>query len=315
MLPTPRPGRPRWGLALLCSLVSLVLSGCGGHDSPTPDGLVPWNDDPATAAQLTESATAPTCRVSALRLPRRQQRWGGVWNNAVAGYLMVENAGRHACELPRPSRVTARTLAGQGVAFDVGRLSTPAVVLDPGDRVQVQVSSPYDCGKPLVRSDDVTLTFPTGTLRIPGARMAVQCGGALVDFTARDTGSSGPDRTRTTPASRLTATISHIPRTIAPDGPVTYVVTLTNPTASTITFGDCPAYQEGIKGRPSSVHSFRLNCDAVPGIAPHSSTRFAMQLPLPSRLPPGPVVLDWKLQLPTTTVDDGQFASVETTVR
>ena len=308
-----RPVPRTWYAALLHGLVCIgclvLLSGCGDHHPSTDHGVVPWDDEPAETAQLAQSGVSPTCTVSVLRLPRDQQRWGGVWNDAVAGYFMVENAGRTTCELPRPSRVVAATESGTPVGFDVGSLNVPALTLDPGDRAQVQVSSPYDCGRRLVTSTAFALSFPTGTLHVPGAHMAVQCGGALVDFSARTTGASGSGTTSIAPAARLRATISQVPGSVTAGDSVPYVVTLTNPTPDPITFDHCPSYQEGIKGRPSSVRSYQLNCGAVTRIAAHSSVRFAIQLPLPDHLAPGTAALDWKLQVPGGSIDTGQFAS------
>lgn len=298
-------------VVLLCLV---ALTGCSGHHAPAPDGLVPWTDQPAEAAALARSTTSAPCDVSALRVPRGDQQWGGVWNGAVAGYLMIENAGPRPCDLPRPSRVSAETTSGARITFDVGGLSVPAVTLEPGNRVQVQISSPYDCGKPLVRSAGFSLAFPTGTLEVRGARMAVQCGGSLVDFSARDVGTSARGTTSAPPVSRLDATMSRVPATISPGSSVGYAVTLTNPTSTAIALDQCPAYQEGIKGRPSSVQTYQLNCDAVRRIDPHTSVTFEMQLPVPTQVPSGPIVLDWELQVPARAVDEGQFTSAGTRV-
>jgi hypothetical protein len=306
-----RPPARIWYAVVLACLV--VLTGCGGHqDSPDPGGLVPWTDEPAQAAQLAQSATFPTCKISELRLPHLQQRWGGVWNDAVSGYFVVENSGRRSCGLPPPSRVSAVTRPRVRIGFDVGGLAAPAVVLDPGDRVQVQVTSPYDCGKPLATSTAFTLVFPTGTLHVPGAHMAVQCGGSLVDFTARSSTTTGGSPA--SPVSRLRTTMSRVPPSVAAGDTVSYAVTLTNPTSSAIPLDACPSYQEGIKGRPSTVHTYQLNCGAISRIAAHSSVRFAMRLPLSAGLTAGPAVLDWKLNLPSGSVDTGQFASAGTTI-
>jgi hypothetical protein len=313
-LPTRRPARTL-GAVALAGLVA--LTGCGGHRASAAHGVVPWVDQPVEGARLAQSATSPTCTIAALDLPPDEQHWGGAWNGAVSGYFMVENAGHTTCELPVPSRVTAVTPSGRHVGFAVGSLSTaPPVVLDPGERLQAQVSSPYGCGKDLVESSSFGLSFPSGTLQVPGAHMAVQCGGTLVDFSGRGTGSSSdPGATGAAPVSRLRATMSQVPAAVAPGGPVTYTVTLTNPTARAVALSPCPSYQEGIKGQPSAVHTYQLNCGAARRIGPHSSVRFAMQLPLPSGLTSGPAVVDWKLQLPLGSVDTGQFTSAGTRIR
>jgi hypothetical protein len=308
VLATQPPKRILYGVMLLCLA---MLTACGGHQDSS-HGLVPWTDDTAEAAQLAQSTTYPACKVGALQLPRDEQQWGGVWNDAVSGYFMVQNAGRRACELSRPSRVAAATASGRRVSFVVGRLAARSVVLDPGDRAQVQVSSPYDCGRSLVRSRSFALAFPGGTLHVPDARMAVQCGGTLVDFSARTSGASGSGTASATPAARLRATMSHVPSSVDAGRTVTYAVTLTNPTSTAIPLDPCPSYQEGIKGDPSSVHTYQLNCGSVKQISPHSSVSFAMQLPLGSGLTPGDAVLDWKLQVAPGTVDGGGFASADT---
>lgn len=297
----------------------VALTGCGGHQASATHGVVPWVDQPVEGARLAQSATSPTCTIAALDLPRDEQHWGGVWNGAVSGYFMVENAGPTTCELPVPTTVRAVTPSGGRVGFGLGTLSkAPPVVLAPGERLQVQVSSPYGCGKALVESASFALSFPSGTLHVPGARMAVQCGGSLVDFSGREAGPA-QGATSATPVSHLRARLAQVPAAAAPGAPMTYTVTLTNPTSKAIALSPCPSYQEGIKGQPSVVHTYQLNCGAARRIGPHSSVRFAMQLPLPSDLTSGPAVLDWKLQLPSgsvgASVDAGQFTSAETRIR
>ena len=284
---------------LALALLSACSNGSPGH------GVVPWTDEPAQGAALAQSATAPPCPVARLRLPPSQQSWGGAWHDAVSGYFVIQNSTSSSCQLPAPSRVTATTPAGPQ-AFRIGRLAGSAVVLGPGDRAQVQMSSPYDCGKPLIESTGFMLVFPNGRLQVPHAKMAVQCGGELADFTARHTSSLV-----STPAAQLEARLARVPGKVAPGDTLAYTVTLTNPTARRIGLQQCPSYQEGIKGQPSSVHSYQLNCDGAHSIGPHRSLTFAMQLPLPDRAERGPAVLDWHLQAPGP-VRQAQFAWART---
>jgi hypothetical protein len=179
--------------------------------------------------------------------------------------------------------------------------------------VQVQVSSPYDCGRHLVRSTGFALTFPTGTRHVPGARMAVQCGGRLVDFSARNTGAAAGGTARPLPTARLRAGITRGPQNVTPGDAMTYTVALTNPTSTAIVLDPCPSYAEGIKGRPSSVRTYQLNCGAVRRIGAHATVSFTMRLALPAGLTPGDAVLDWRLEVPGP-VDGGQFASADTKV-
>jgi hypothetical protein len=282
-----------------------LLSGCS--DGPDAHGVVPWTDDPAQGAVLAQSTTAPQCQVAALALPRDEQAWGGAWHDAVSGYFMIRNSGRTSCQLSAPARVVAATPEGPQV-FATGRLAGAAVVLDPGDEAQVQVSSPYDCGKPLLESTGFVLALPTGRLPVPHARMAVQCGGELADFSARDTSTVAG-----TPAAQLEARLSHVPGSVGPGNALSYTVTLTNPSSRRISLEQCPSYEEGIKGQPSSVHRYRLNCDGAGSIGPHRSVTFAMQLPLPDPVDDGPAVLDWHLQAPGP-VSQAQFASARTSI-
>lgn len=303
---------------ILCAVLVpclVVLGGCSGDREPGADGVVPWTDEPAGAAQLAQVTTAPTCRISELELPSRQQQWGGVWNDAVAGYFVIENAGRRPCTLPRPSRVTATTETGARTGFEVGSIPATSPVLDPGGQVQVQVGSPYDCGRPLARSTGFALTFPTGRLQVPGARMAVQCGGTLADFSARSLGTSYSGGSLSGgPTSRLRASMSRVPESVPPGEPVRYVVTLTNPTSAVVLLDRCPSYQEGLKGQPSSVRTYRLNCEDVTRIGAHDSVRFAMELPTSDEVRRGAAVIDWKLVGLPGAVDEGHFASATTRI-
>lgn len=284
-----------------------LLSSCSDGSATRGRDVVPWTDAPAQGAALAQSATAPPCQVARLRVPRGGQAWGGAWHDAVSGYFVVVNSGRTSCQLLAPSRVTASTPAG-AQAFDVGRLADTAVVLEPGDEVQVQVSSPYDCGKPLVESTGFVLAFPTGSLHVPRARMAVQCGGELADFSARQTSS-----VVTTPAAQLRAKLARVPERVGSGSTLAYTVTLTNPTSRRISLDQCPSYEEGIKGQPASVRSYQLNCDAASSIPAHRSVTFEMQLPLPDHVEGGPAVLDWHLQVPGP-VSQAQFASARTRI-
>lgn len=289
--------------------LTLLAAACSsGSQPPTPRGAVPWTDEPAASAQLAQSSTPPACRVSALTLPQGQQDWGGAWHGAVSGYFVIENAGSRACTLVAPSRVAALTRGGHRT-FDVGRLAGTAVVLDPGDHLQVQVSAPYDCGRPLEESTGFSLALPTGVLRVPHARMPVQCGGSLADFSGRDTATAAMP-----PTARLHARLDRVPTSAGPGDALSYTVTLTNPTDQRISLDQCPSYEEGIKGQPASVHSYQLNCGAVHAIGPHRSVTFAMQLPLPEHAPRGAAVLDWHLQVPAGAVSQAQFASAPTSI-
>ena len=288
---------------LLCAC---LLSACS--DRPAADGVVPWTDEPAQGALLAQSTTAPPCQVPALSLPRGEQAWGGVWHDAVSGYFTIRNYGSTSCQLLAPTRVTAATREGPK-EFATGRLADTAVVLDPGDEVQVQVSSPYDCGKPLLESTGFVLALGTGRLHVPHARMAVQCGGGLADFSARDTSTVAA-----TPAARLRARLSRVPGSVGPGSTLSYTVTLTNPAPRRVSLEQCPSYEEGIKGQPSSVHRYQLNCHGAPSIGPHRGVTFAMQLPLPEQADEGAAVLDWHLQVPGP-VSQAQFASARTNIR
>lgn len=303
----PMTRRASTVLSVAGLLCACLLSACS--DRPAADGVVPWTDEPAQGALLAQSTTAPPCQVSALSLPRGEQAWGGVWHAAVSGFFTIRNSGSTSCRLPTPARVTATTREGPK-EFATGRLTGSAVVLDPGDEMQVQVSSPYDCGRPLLESTGFVLALASGRLHVPHARMAVQCGGVLADFSDRDTSAVA-----TTPAARLRAQLSRVPGSSGPGSTLSYTVILTNPTSRRVSLeGQCPSYEEGIKGQPSSVHRYQLNCDGASSIGPHRSVTFAMQLPLPDQAGEGAAVLNWHLQVPGP-VSQAQFASARTDIR
>jgi len=60
---------------------------------------------------------------------------------------------------------------------------------------------------------------------------------------------------------------------------VTFVVVLTNPTDTDVSFDPCPAYQEGAY---PSILTYRLNCDSVRVVRPHESVSYEMQAKLAS---------------------------------
>jgi hypothetical protein len=65
----------------------------------------------------------------------------------------------------------------------------------------------------------------------------------------------------------------------------TFQVTLTNPSAEAIHFGECPNFRMWIStGTDGGVVTewHQLNCGAAPGLAPRSSRTFDMRIPIPA---------------------------------
>ncbi|HEX5246994.1 MAG TPA: hypothetical protein VFW41_07670 [Gaiellaceae bacterium] len=64
-------------------------------------------------------------------------------------------------------------------------------------------------------------------------------------------------------------------------------------------FTSCPGYTEGIYEVGFHVQRwFALNCASVHVISAHSEVRFAMELSIPAKTPPGYAKFAWSLNTP-----------------
>ncbi len=92
----------------------------------------------------------------------------------------------------------------------------------------------------------------------------------------------------------LVQPILRAPHTVSAGGEISYTVTLANLADQPVPLNPCPTYSEELS--VSSVHvtrKYRLNCDTVSSIPPHSSVTFAMVLRVPHSFRSGPARLTW----------------------
>ncbi len=93
----------------------------------------------------------------------------------------------------------------------------------------------------------------------------------------------------------LTAAIQ-APASVAVGTTITYVITLTNPTATAVALAPCRGYLQTLDHRKSSVFANELNCAAASPIAPQGRESFVMKIPT-SDANPGPHTVCWSLDL------------------
>lgn len=304
---TPSISRPR--LAALGALVTLAagaLAGCGGDAKP---GAIPWIDEPAQASATTAGSSAPACDPGRLTTPANGQKWGGVWRDQVAGFVTLVNSSGSSCELAPPRRVTALTAAGP-VGFGAPAPASESVLLQPGGSAQVQVGSPYSCGKAEQDSRSFRISFDNGHLVVPGATMAVQCGGSVTAF------AGGPGSGEVVvPQSRLQADLQALPSSTSAGDDLAFQVRLHNPTGRAVRLQDsCPSYEVGLKGQPGATRRYLLNCRALAAIPAGATRTFQMRLPLPAGAHRGAGYLNWHLLVPSDGGNTEQYASAPVTV-
>jgi hypothetical protein len=84
-----------------------------------------------------------------------------------------------------------------------------------------------------------------------------------------------------------------------------FVVTLSNPTRTTVRLTPCPRYGEGVFTNAGHVERwYRLDCDTVSLIGPSTSVRYAMQLRVPAAAG-GMAKFWWQLAAPTVPTRAG----------
>lgn len=104
-----------------------------------------------------------------------------------------------------------------------------------------------------------------------------------------------------------------LPATAIVGQPLEYAVTISNNDVRPARLDPCPDYQEVLElPKPPGPHVERwaLNCDALPDVLwPGDQRRLAMQLGVPSEVPPGPGTISWMLF--SDTVDGMADAPVQ----
>jgi len=90
-----------------------------------------------------------------------------------------------------------------------------------------------------------------------------------------------------------------IPASVNAGTTMTYVVTLTNPTADPIRINPCPGYIETATGKDINiVETHTLNCNRLREIPANSSIRYEMRMHIPHNTPTGAAVVSWTFAAP-----------------
>jgi hypothetical protein len=146
---------------------------------------------------------------------------------------------------------------------------------------------------------DVTAHVAGGTLALPGIDLFLCPDEAdqVIDASFQsDSRSPDPAPPPAGTPGTLVATFERWPAPVA-GTVVSFVIVLSNPTATDVRLDPCPAYQEGAY---PSILTYRLNCDAVSTIPAGQHVRFEMK----ARLAPDAVVAKFFWHL----APDGPYA-------
>jgi len=267
-------------------------------NTPAPK---PWFPKPIQPKP--PSMNAPRCLASQLHI-------GAVVGNGATGMeffgIPLRNISNQPCLLVgSPMRVVAQAagqpdvVATRGLHLGSGGAGGD---LQPGKRGYLSLETDRDCSAryatpntfPTKNYTSVTVTLPSATSFTIPLKLDVECG--------LRTGGLGvqlpPPTDRPDPRSQLVASID-APLTVRAGTTLTYVVTLTNPTAATISLRHCPGYAEWLGAGVVELakNAFGLDCSTVRAIEPGQSVRYEMQLAVPADASwPDPVQLSWALE-------------------
>jgi hypothetical protein len=298
------------GLAIVA--LSLLAGACdawGGGS--THAGVVTWVDRPAppyTAPQpapVPYATAAPACRVNQIRTTGA--RVGFATGNVDERFTFT-NISRSSCLLSGVPAISALAPNGQRLRLH----TTPAPdgtffgmlapsVISPGRHVFLDLAT-EDVSCTLGRSfvyRDLTFRMPNGRRLITHTRLTRLCGGWRMSgfgLPLRTTAELPPK-----PGSIDTLrVIVSLPATARAGTTLRYLVTLTNPTDTSVRLDPCPSYTEAVAASiPRLLHpAFFLTCDAVGSIAPGGRVRYEMRLRLPT-MPPGRAKFNWHLNVPS----------------
>jgi hypothetical protein len=265
---------------------------------------VPWVDTqvaPYSAPEPSPVAfptSAAPCRAAHLRV--NPGRTGAAAGNRSQELVLV-NTGSTACLLEGSPRLAA-VRNGKRVSVLARPHDTFFGDLDPSDLrpggfTLLRIHTSDACNKPAQRLTDLQVVLPNEELvNAPGITLDDSCGIEVSDFglpRRYKQQTAGPG----TPGT-LTATLD-LPKSVKSATTLDYTVTLTNPTAKTVTLTPCPGYTQGVFAQGYALRlSYRLNCKTVHTIAPGKSVVYAMRLDLPQTKQDVDTKFAWGLDTP-----------------
>ena len=315
-------------VVLLASvLAGLVLCGCAGPGhgqrgiatpsrasgmTATTSGLIPWIDAAAPSIPTFATSTPPPPPANARPCAASDVTASFAGSNGAGGhsviYVRFRNISRSTCLLAGYPQVIATApgkpdvAASNGSFFQFGH----AANLAPGNGVSLLgletdsecAAHPGGAGEPNPYNT-VAIALPGGgsvTLTTGGNRLAapleLSCGLHVTTFEDPNY----PQPQVIVPLSGLIPTLV-LPHSARAGDTLVYEVDLRNSTPHPIELEPCPGYFEDA-GDKLIFLTYALNCTPVGSIPAGRTVRFAMQLPLPADIPPGPVQIRWALRLP-----------------
>jgi len=274
------------------SLTVLLVAFVATGSAAAPIAWVDQSGTPQSAAAQVHAQRA--CRAADLQIAAGR---AGAFRGMAAQELLLTNRAANACSLAGPPGGAAMLDAGGQRALTTAGTAAHRIDLAPGQVVRVLVGTAATCagaGHPNVASS-LHLALDTGeTASVSGVWVNAECGSPQTILF--DAGAAPAARV---PASSLRAKLS-APASVGRGQTLSYVVVLSNPTASTITFGGCPSYTEWLGAGPSGGGSrtLLLNCGAAPSISPGQSVAFEMRITVPTTMATGTAKLSWHLEVP-----------------
>lgn len=169
-----------------------------------------------------------------------------------------------------------------------------------GQLTQLWISDPVSCAaNPTGGGAQAGGPYTTLRIFLPGGGSAVVTGLALHSacgvFVSRFYRVPVTVPLPLSPLEKLTVAMT-LPATVRAGDLLSYVVTLTNPTAQPISLSPCPGYLESGRGGGVVIkEEYALNCAPVPAIPAGGSVRFQMKLQVPASAPAGTLALSWML--------------------
>jgi hypothetical protein len=300
--------------ATIAAATALPAAFDAGSTSPTPMGPsgqydVAWVDQPAPKMWSPTPVQPPPPSMDAPRCLADQLKVARIEGNGAGGLtfhiIVLRNISEAPCLLVGPpAAVTARSpgkpdvVATQGLHLDSSGVGGD---LPPGELGYLTIETDRDCPAryatansfPTDNYSSLSVRLPSGTTLDTPLALDVECG-----LKAGGLGVDQPPATEPVdPRTDLRPTIAS-PDSVRAGQTLTYVVTLTNPTGSTISLSHCPGYVEwmGTDAAGVAKESLGLNCSTIEEIAAGASVRYEMRIAVPADAHPGPLTLRWMLQ-------------------
>jgi Domain of unknown function (DUF4232) len=285
-----------------------IAAACGSTGRRA-SGPVPWVNRPVARYEVPAPkvipypVSAPACRAGQLRVGEGR---GGAAAGTLYERLVFTNIGKQACLLRGYPSISGMSENGARSPLRARREGFTFFYLVPADvraggHSFLALATGDGCNggtnKPVVyRRLDIAIPGG-GILHAPAdVQISEVCGLYISSFglPARYTPRAPAPGT----AATLWASV-RLPATVRPGGKLIYTVTLSNRTATPVKLTPCPGYTEGIYASGLVVRRWlSLNCATVRVIPAHQRVRFAMELAIPAKAPPGPTKFGWSLNTP-----------------